>query len=209
MRFIALDIGNVLCQVNAQPFVELVSETFNTTVPEAARFLKRFQQIHDLGYTTMEDELRDHFSIKSPAIIKKLVQAWNDSVVPNEYIIKQLNEMRSKHNLQVALVSNIGVEHAEMMKIKLAEGGFFPGVIKHFSCFVGARKPSAIYYQSFLLQYPEFNGCLYVDDLQENLDASKPFGFQTYHFTLEDPNYSQKVKEIEKLVLAKQKSKKK
>ena len=202
MKYIALDIGGVLCHVNALPFVELVSETFNTTVPEAARFLKRFQQIHDLGYTTMEDELKDHFGAKSPAIIKKLVQAWNDSVVPNEYIIRQLNDMRDKHKLQVALVSNIGVEHAEMMKTKLAEDGFFPGAIKHFSCFVGARKPSAIYYQSFLLQYPQFEGCLYVDDLQENLDASKPFGFQTYHFTLEDPNYAKKVKEIEKLVLA-------
>ena len=158
MRYICLDIGNVLCKVNAQPFVELVSETFNTTLPEATRFLKRFQQIHDLGYTTMEDELKDHFAAKSPALIKKLVQAWNDSVVPDDFIIRQLNDMRDNDKLQVALLSNIGVEHAEMMKNKLAEGGFFPGAIKHFSCFVGARKPSSIYYQSFLLQYPEFKG---------------------------------------------------
>lgn len=209
MKYIALDIGNVLCQVYTQPFVELLSETFNTTIPEAARFLKRFQQIHDLGYTTMEDELKDHYGAKSPTTIKKLVQAWNDSVVPNNFIIDKLNDLRAKDKLQVALLSNIGVEHAEMIKLKLASGGFFPGAIKHFSCFVGARKPSSIYYQSFLLQYPEFKGCLYVDDLKENLEASKAFGFQTYHFTLEDPLYAEKVKEIEKLVLAKPVSTKK
>lgn len=199
-KFVCLDIGNVLCHVNAIPFVELLSETFNTTIPEASRFLRRFQQVHDLGYTTMEDELKDHFGAKSPAVLSKLVKAWNDSVNPNDYMIDTLNNMRKKHDLQVALLSNIGVEHAEMMKNKLAEGGFFPGAIKHFSCFVGARKPSSIYYQSFLLQYPEFKGCLYVDDLAENLEASKAFGFETYHFTLEDPLYRDKIKEIEKIL---------
>lgn len=201
MKYIALDIGNVLCTVSAAPFLDTLSETFNVTIPEASRFLKRFQQIHDLGYTTMEDELKDKFNAKSPVIIKKLVQEWNDSVQPNMHILDKLNGLRDKYNLQVALLSNIGVEHAAMMEEKLAHNGFFPGSIKYFSCFVGARKPSSIYYQSFLLQYPEFKGCLYVDDLKENLHASSPFGFKTFHFTLEDPNYENKVAEIENLIV--------
>lgn len=201
MKYIALDIGNVLCHVATEPFLETLSETFNTTIPEASRFLKRFQQIHDLGYTTMEDELKDHFGLKSPVTIKKLVQGWNDSVSPNMYILDRLNDMREKHQLQVALLSNIGVEHAEMMEEKLAYNGFFPGAIKHFSCFVGARKPSAIYYQSFLLQYPEFKGCVYVDDLKENLKASEAFGFKTFHFTLEDPAYENRIKDLESLII--------
>lgn len=201
MKYIALDIGNVLCHVAAEPFLDLVSETFNATIPESARFLKRFQQIHDLGYTTMEDELKDKFHVKSPVTLKKLVDAWNDSVTPNMYIIDKLNDLRSKHNLQVALLSNIGVEHAAMMEEKLAHGGFFPGAIKHFSCFVGARKPSMIYYQSFLTQYPQFKGCLYVDDLIENLEASKTFGFETYHFTLENLGYECYVDEIEAIII--------
>ena len=201
MKYIALDIGNVLCHVATEPFLEMLSETFNVTIPEASRFLKRFQQIHDLGYTTMEDELKDKFGVKSPVTIKRLVEGWNASVYPNMHILDRLNDMRDKHDLQVALLSNIGVEHAAMMEEKLAHNGFFPGAIKHFSCFVGARKPSMIYYQSFLTQYPEFKGCLYVDDLQENLNASKVFGFQTYHFTLEDPKYEDKVAAIEALVI--------
>lgn len=201
MKYICLDIGNVLCHVSAEPFLNTLSENFNITIPDAARFLKRFQQIHDLGYTTMEDELKDKFNVKSPVIIQKLVQDWNDSVQPNMHIIDKLNGLRFRYNLQVALLSNIGVEHAAMMEEKLARNGFFPGAVKYFSCFVGARKPSSIYYQSFLLQYPDFKGCLYVDDLKENLNASAPFGFNTYHFTLEDPNYEEKVAEIESLVI--------
>lgn len=205
--YIALDIGNVLCTVSTTPFLENLSETFNVTIPEATRFLKRFQQIHDLGYTTMEDELKDKFGVKSPVTIKRLVAAWNDSVTPCIPIIDKLNHLREKENLQVALLSNIGVEHAAMMEEKLNHGGFFPGAIKHFSCFVGARKPSMVYYQSFLLEYPHFKGCLYVDDLQENLDASLKFGFKTFHMSLELPGVDDKIKEIEKIVMATSKEK--
>src|SRR5271156_6780127 len=118
MKFLALDIGNVLCTVASDDFLENLSESFNITIPEANRFLKRFQQIHDLGYTTMEDELKDKFNVKSPITIKRLVKAWNDSITPNLDILDKLNNLRDQHKLQVALLSNIGVEHAAMMEEK-------------------------------------------------------------------------------------------
>lgn len=197
MKYICLDIGNVLCDVNPKPFLESLSETFNITIPEANRFLKRFQQLHDLGYTNMEDELKDNFNVKSPLTIKKLVDGWNDSVNTNLHVINKLNNLRENHGLQVALLSNIGVEHAAMVESKLAHGGFFQNAIKHFSCFVGARKPSFIFYQSFLLQYPEFQNCLYVDDLRENLIASKPFGFKTFRLALDEHDVNVKIAELE------------
>lgn len=200
MKYIAIDIGNVLCDVTTTPFLETLSEEFNITLPEAARFLKRFQQLHDLGYTTMEDELKDNFNVKSPILLKKIGNIWNDSVIPNLSVIDNLNKLRKKHSLQVALLSNIGVEHAALIEEKLSYGGFFPNAIKHFSCFVGARKPSLIFYQSFLIQHPEFKNCLYVDDLQDNLNASKPFGFQTFRLALDEADADDKIKELEQLV---------
>jgi FMN phosphatase YigB (HAD superfamily) len=202
MKFIALDIGNVLCDVDMSQFLELASENFNISLAEASRFLRRFQQIHDLGYTTMEDELKDQFGVKSEVVLKKLSQSWNDAITPNMSMIEALVNLTKNHGLQVALLSNIGVEHAIMLEEKLKWGGFFPNAVKHLSCFVGARKPSMVYYQSFLSQYPQFHGCLYVDDLQGNLDASKQFGFQTMHLSLEEPaNIRLKIREIENLVI--------
>lgn len=201
MKYLALDIGNVICDVAQEPFLEILSEQFNVTIAEAQRFLKRFQRLHDLGHTTMEDELKDKFAVKSPAIIKKLVSAWNNSMTPNLSIMETLNRLRKIHGVEMALLSNIGVEHAAMMEDTLKHDGFFPGVIKHFSCAVGARKPSLIFYQSFLLQYPQFTNCLYVDDLQENLDASKIFGFKTFRLALDEPNCNDKIKEIEQLIV--------
>lgn len=201
MKYIALDIGNVLCLVDGKSFIDLVSETFNVSIQDAQYFLKRFQRLHDLGYTTMESELKERFGVKSQVTIDKVVSAWNDSIIPYTPILDKFNELRAKHNLQVALVSNIGVEHAIMMEEKLKHDGFFPGAIKHFSCDVGARKPSMIYYQSFLWQYPEFQGCIYVDDLQENLDAGEKFGFKPFKFDLNEPNVDEKIKELEELII--------
>jgi FMN phosphatase YigB (HAD superfamily) len=201
MKFIALDIGNVLCLVKTQPFIDFLSETFNISTQDAVYFLKRFQRIHDLGYTTMESELREKFGTKSEVTINKVVSAWNDAIIPYTPILDKFNELREKHNLQVALLSNIGVEHAIMMEEKLKHEGFFPNVIKHFSCDVGARKPSMIYYQSFLLEHPNFEGCIYVDDLQENLDAGAKFKFKPFKFDLNEPDVEGKIKELEALII--------
>lgn len=202
MKYICLDIGNVLCEVHSEPFLAQISSTFNVTIPDASRFLKRFQQLHDLGFTTMADELKDTFDVKSPIIIDRLVDSWNSSIVPNMKILDALCDLsESSHDLQVALLSNIGVEHADMMEEKLAHRNLYPKAIKHFSCYVGARKPSSLFYQSFLLQYPEFYGSLYVDDLKENLDAGAKFKFVPFHFDLKEQNFPSKIKDIEQFII--------
>lgn len=198
MKYIALDIGNVICHADMSDFISDISSTFNISLSEASRFLKSFQQIHDLGLTTMESQLRVWFDCKSETTSQRLVNHWNSSVRANNSMVSMLLRLQLK-GVKVALLSNIGVEHAEMMKTKLDR--IYESSIKHFSCFVGARKPSMLYYQSFLLQYPEFKGCLYVDDLQENLNASVQFGFSPHLFTLESSNTFDKINEIEQLML--------
>jgi len=58
-----------------------------------------------------------------------------------------------------------------------------------------------LYYQSFLMEYPEFHGCVYVDDVAENLEAGKRYGFRPYHFDLSKMDTSQELPEIEKMIL--------
>jgi FMN phosphatase YigB (HAD superfamily) len=204
-KFIVLDIGNVLCKVNMIDFVDELSTTVNIPILEAQHFLKRCQKMHDLGYTTIEDELREKFDIKSETTILKLKRIWNDSVTPCEPILEFFATLKQKHNLKIALLSNIGLEHAALMDKKLSHYRFIDNTIKHFSCEIGARKPSIIYYQSFLFAYPEFQGCLYIDDLQENLDAGAKFDFKPFKFDLDyhsnNGTMYNKVSEINKLII--------
>ena len=192
MKYVALDIGNVLCHVDFKKFLDDLSEALNITLDDATYFLNRSQKLHDLGLTVMRDELKDHFKIRSPVTIDKLLASWNQCVYPDLNVLNMFNSLTEKHNLQVALLSNIGNEHAILMERALSHNGFFQNAIKHFSCHVGARKPTLLYYQSFLIEHPKFEGCVYIDDVVENLEAGSKFGFRPYHFasaeyTVADP----------------------
>src|SRR5208282_4959941 len=92
--------------------------------------------------------------------------------------------------IRVALLSNIGKEHSQYFRKLMATAVDSKGIsraIQFFSCEVGARKPSLLYYQTFLYMHPDFKeNCLYIDDLQENLDAAKKLGFKTVKFDLKD-----------------------
>lgn len=199
MKYIALDIGNVLYYANMTNFVKELSSTFNVSIADASRYLKNFQHVHDLGLTTMERELRAQFHCNSEVTIERLCKLWDGAVHPCLPMLSMLDELNEHHDVQIALLSNIGIEHAAMMPAKL--NPIYDYSIPHFSCYVGARKPSMLYYQSFLMQRPEFKGCLYVDDLQENLNASKQFGFNPYLFSLEDADVDDKIQEIREIVL--------
>ena len=202
----AMDIGNVLVHSDFNSFLKQLSKSLNITIEEATYFMNRTQKLHDLGCTKMADELRDHFHIRSPVVIDEIIASWNDIIKPNYYLLQRLSDMMATKDLQIALLSNIGLEHAVTTGQALNVGGFFDKCIKHFSCYVGARKPTVIYYQSFLQLHPEWQGCVYVDDLQENLDASKQFGFRPFRFALDEAttqqekSFAAKVDELEQII---------
>jgi len=201
MKFVCLDIGNVLCHVDFSDFLNELSAELNITLEDAMYFLNRSQKKHDLGITMMKDELHDHFHLKSSVVIDRLLNSWDKSIKPDLQVLDMYNTMTEKHGLKVALLSNIGIEHAKQAESMLSHGGFFEGAVKHFSCHVGARKPTSLYYQSFLMEYPEFHGCVYVDDAVDNLETGKRYGFQAYHFDLSKMDTSKELPEIEKMIL--------
>lgn len=183
-HYLAIDVGNVLVHINFKPFVEALSKSLNITIEDAEYFMNRTCKLHDMGLTCMEDELKDHFHIKSQPTMKELLTIWNGSISTNYTVYNELCRWIREKNLQVALLSNVGLEHTKVMEnILLLDN--IPNLIRHFSCQVGARKPNFLYYQSFLHLHPEFRGCAYVDDLQENLDTGAKFGFRTYRFALD------------------------
>jgi len=51
-----------------------------------------------------------------------------------------------------------------------------------------------------LMQHPEFQGCLYIDDLQENLDAANELGFSVIKFSLQEENADQRIYDLGKII---------
>jgi FMN phosphatase YigB (HAD superfamily) len=209
-NFIAFDIGNVLCSVNFDAFLDAISKHQNITRADAWYFLSRTQKLHDLGLTDLKSELHDHFKIHSEVTMHELLEHWNSSVQLEGQMFSLLHDLIDA-DIKIALLSNIGYEHAAHLNNSLASYEGWKKSIHFFSCQVGARKPSMLYYQSFLMQYPKFKGAIYIDDIQENLDAGKTFGFKTVRFSLDDlrgkneqvtqQNISVAVKQLKNLIL--------
>jgi FMN phosphatase YigB (HAD superfamily) len=209
MKYVALDVGNVLVHADFSGFVSKLSKTFNLTIAEATYFMNRNQKLHDLGLTKMRDELGDHFKVRSEPLMEELVKDWNEVIVANKSVLDMLNKLILQQDLKVALLSNVGLEHREKMKEVLQWGNFFGNCITHFSCDVGARKPQMVYYHTFLQLHPAFEGCPYIDDLQENLDMGAQFGFKPYKYALDKVDfYNTQLKDFEKFILDNNKPKK-
>lgn len=214
MTYVALDVGNVLVHANFQKFIEKLSKTFNITMSEALYFMNRNQKLHDLGLTRMRDELGDHFKVRSEILMDELVADWNAVIVADKNVLGMMNRLKGIHGLKIAILSNVGTEHLIRMKEELDHEDFLKDTVGHFSCIVGARKPNTVYYHTFLELHPEWRGCPYIDDVQENLDMGAQFGFKPFKFSLEEvakpsnaddpvPPYKlrDKLKEMEKFIL--------
>lgn len=187
MKYLAIDIGNVICDVDFSPFNNALSKSLNISLEDVNYFISRTQKLHDLGLTNISDELRDHFHIKSPRIIDELLIEWDNIIKPNRVMLLTLAGLLRRGDVKISLLSNIGIEHmAGMEKVLTKE--IYEGTTHFFSCEVGLRKPNHLYYKTFLDMYPEFRECLYLDDKMENVVAGNKFGFNSRHFALDGFN---------------------
>jgi len=178
-NYFCFDVGNVLCDVDFTDFLRELTEATGADHDDVWFFLNRIQPLQDLGYVTMQNELRHCYKIKLEEN-SKIQEAWNNSVHPNPISMKHFEEIvGNPHKNQVSILSNIGTEHLALLGSRL--GSKYNWCKMHMSCEIGHRKPSKMYYRSFLAEHPEFNSAEYVDDRQENLDMGHECGLR--------PNY--------------------
>jgi FMN phosphatase YigB (HAD superfamily) len=94
--------------------------------------------------------------------------------------------MKDLHSqgVKFALLSNMGKEHHDYLKIICPEI-FDLSEIHFLSYQVGARKPSRVYFKTFIDDYNSWGGSIYIDDRLENLIASKQYAFRAIQFELD------------------------
>jgi len=192
------DIGNVLVQVNLEVFTKELKKVIPPN-HDPMFFLEHLQATQDIGLSTVQQALRAQHDIFEQEKVQILLEAWNATIEPNETMLKFLENLRSE-GVKMALLSNIGLEHANHLKKTIPD--LFLNMIHHLSFEVGARKPSKIYFQSFLLDHPNFLGSIYADDRDENLKSGKKYSFKTFKFCLDElmlMPLSKQRKELDKL----------
>lgn len=192
---VAFDIGNVLAKVDLTKFtskLEMVLKDHREShmrhfheshEDEPMFFLNALQALQDLGITTVREALRHRYPFLSIAKLDFLIEAWLEVVQPSDMMLNFMDDLRSQ-GVKIALLSNIGPEHAGYLRKTCPR--MFDGVYEHLSFEVGARKPSKLYYQSFLMDHSEFIGAVYLDDRDENLRAGKKYSFKSFGFNLDE-----------------------
>jgi FMN phosphatase YigB (HAD superfamily) len=204
--YVCFDIGNVLISVNFSDFISAIVQHTSILPEEANQFLFKTQKLHDLGIITLEEAFRDYFQPHYSWSCEEILRYWDQSI-SFEPAIEDFLRSLSERGVKIALLSNIGAEHASILEKEWRKEKWFQQAVHFYSYQVGARKPSMLYYQSFLLQYPKFKNALYIDDLQLNLDMGRKMGFKTLRFSLDDlrhddyqQNLAGEIKKIKNLI---------
>jgi|SRR5271166_562089 len=181
MKYLAIDIGNVICRMDFEKFLDQLAITLSITRNKAFDVLYRIQKLQDLGVLTISEEMALHYKTSDSAV-KQAIELWNNTMMADPFVVSGLLELMSK-GVKVALLSNMGMEHRSIIRHVISPA-IYDNSVEFFSCDVGARKPSYLYYKTFLDMYPEFKGCVYIDDRPENIEASLKFGFEGCCFDL-------------------------
>ncbi|MDP2696407.1 MAG: hypothetical protein Q8O87_04155 [bacterium] len=179
MKGIAFDLGNVLIKVDFKKYITEWHRQKLYKREDVWHFLNSIQAGQDLGLTTMSDSLELRHGVSGKKL-RLLHEAWRDSLIKNEQMFSFVEDLKKER--EVALLSNIGSEHALVVREKYGE--LFDRAHLHLSYEVGARKPTKLYFQSFLLQHSNFHGGVFVDDRDENLLMGRELGFKDYKFDL-------------------------
>lgn len=194
MKYLAVDLGNVVIEVSFEFFLKELGVITRFSFDECFNYLCRVSKSHDLGLISIVDGLQDHFNIRLNKEDRQYITSlWKNTVKSNIAINEYLNELINS-GVKIALLSNMGTEHRNMMR-EIITAPVYDAAIKFFSCDVGAIKPTYLYYKTFLDMYPEFKGCIYLDDKIENIETSKLFGFDARQFELDKNKPDSELKE--------------
>lgn len=200
----AFDIGNVLCHFDINIFNNVVCYLHSTYLNSSAEnkkisnYIDYIQKYQDLGITTVGQSFTNKFK-RLVNYSDEITKAWNDTLAPSEMMLNELDKLREE-GIKIALLSNMGHEHLSHLREICPR--MFKDTIQHISCEVGARKPSKLFFQSFLMDHEEFKGCVYIDDLNENLQVGKKYSFKTCQFDLKEQSklsLSQQKQELDRI----------
>lgn len=187
IRTIIFDIGNVLTDFRWEGFFEDLgySQELVDRIGDATVRSSSWCEF-DRGAIT-DEEILERFIKNDPSIEKELRESLSNirgMVTKREYAIPWIKELKAK-GYQILVLSNFSrkaeVECADALDfLSYVDGGILSYKDK-------VIKPYPEIYDLLLNRYQlQPHECVFLDDLQVNLDAAKKFGIHTILFTTQE-----------------------
>jgi len=183
IKALALDLGNVLVQVDHYRFCRRLAELAKLT-PEAVYaqvFESSLEPGYDTGQLTSEEfhrRVMEHFRVALP--YPEFAAWWNDIFDPMEGMAELVEGLRERYPL--FLVSNTNALHFTHIRERYAFLSHFRRFVLSYE--VGSRKPEPGIYQSLIQEtgLPP-SRCLFVDDKAPFVAAARTHGLVAWQFT--------------------------
>ena len=190
IKNLVFDFGNVLIEWNpAKILAAFVKEEDRKRV-EAAIFDSGLWAQTDTGQLTLEEAIQAAQTLLDgsySATVEAIFTHWYETVDVYHQLQEKIFEW-AQLGYGIYILSTTSeifyaVENAGLLPITKVLTG------KILSYEVGFAKPDKSIYQKLLTQYAlHANQCVFIDDLQINLDAAKSLGFETILATSEQQN---------------------
>jgi glucose-1-phosphatase len=107
---------------------------------------------------------------------EEFVKVWNSALDPEPIQTDSLFEKLSK-TYKLGLLSNTDPIHVAFLEETFSFYKYFPKPVRIYSCSVGASKPNPLVYREALKACKvTADQAVYIDDIQEYVDAAKALG---------------------------------
>lgn len=183
IKAIFFDIGGVLVTVDSSKSVEKLSQKLGVSVERISDGMTReLLNEYEKGHLTTNqfyEQLFINYGCDQTMDMETFKTYWLDVLFPCNESIEFLK--RANDDLFVWLLSNTNEFHYELLMkdfpfMKWVNGGTF-------SFFVGSMKPEPLIYETAIKKSgyrPE--EILFIDDLEENVQAAQALGINIIHF---------------------------
>ncbi len=191
-KAVIFDIGRVIVRLDLKRALTPIAaalhgagDQFNKRLsPEDAwELIRADQHWHDWQEGRISSaEWHQHLMrrLKLSLSFEQFRKAWN-LVLDPELILAESLFVRLGARCRLALLSNTDPIHVECLEERFTFGRHFP--VRIYSCRVGASKPSPIIYRTALESLGvAASEALYIDDIQEFVDAARQMGLDAIRF---------------------------
>ena len=187
VRAVIFDIGRVLVRIDVARAMKGMASGLSLSAEELWSAIEK-----DLRWTDWQEgrvSARDwHLHMQrrfgGSATFEEFTEKWNMVLDPEPIHGKELFEKLSK-KYRLALLSNTDPIHVAYMEPRYDFFAYFPARV--YSCVVGASKPSPIIYREALRACrAQAEEAVYVDDIEDYVDAARRLGMTGVHFRSAD-----------------------
>ena len=184
IRGVIFDFGRVICNFDIRRFVRRMapfsSQTLEQllTIISASGPIERRYETGIISSSQFFDEISRLADLQMPE--DEFIHAYTEIFSPIPETFALIRRLKGKYRL--GLLSNTSEWHY-MYGIRTVEiFPLFDAVTLSFE--VGAMKPDRKIYEDMASKlHLAPNACIYIDDVKENVEGGKAFGFSSIHYS--------------------------